>query len=136
MALTESQITQPSGTVLATEKHGDDAAKWNAQYNDNSPVFAGNWSAYMSNGIIGGSDIDNTGWGPQAEPNGMATAYQKIAGGTQTMFEYGINGAVSASYSGQSTFAFTDGHAKSMIPAATDPDPVNQPQNNLWDGLR
>jgi prepilin-type processing-associated H-X9-DG protein len=51
-------------------------------------------------------------------------------------FEYGVNGAVSATYSGQSNFVFVDGHAKSMVPSSTDPDPVNQPQNNLWDGLR
>jgi len=135
-ALTESQVTQPSATVLMTEKRGDDTANWNTQYNGNIMQFRGNWSAFMDDGIIGGPDIDGIGWGPQLIPNARTTDYITKGNGNPLQFEYGINGAVSASYNGQSTFSFIDGHAKSMIPSATDPDPANQPQNNLWDGLR
>lgn len=44
----------------------------------------------------------------------------------------GPNGSVSAPHTQQSNFLFADGHAKSMIPAATNPDGWNQPQNNMW----
>ncbi|MBC8136803.1 MAG: hypothetical protein H8F28_13040 [Fibrella sp.] len=33
-------------------------------------------------------------------------------------------------------FAFCDGHVKSMKPAATNPDPVNKPDSNMWDAKR
>ena len=135
-SLTESQVTQPASTILATEKRGDDTAAWNTAYNGNQMQYRGNWSAFEDDGIIGGPDIDNTGWGPQAVPNAKSTVYLTEGNKTQLQFEYGINGAVSASYAGQSTFSFLDGHAKSMTPFATNPDPVNLPQNNLWDGLR
>jgi prepilin-type N-terminal cleavage/methylation domain-containing protein len=135
-ALTESEVTQPSGTILATEKRGDDTAAWNTAYNGNAMQFRGNWSAFMDDGIIGGPDIDGIGWGPQLIPNGMSTEYITKGNGNRLQFEYGVNGAVSASYMGQATFTFVDGHAKSMVPSSTDPDPNNQPQNNLWDGLR
>ncbi len=48
----------------------------------------------------------------------------------------GPNGAVPALHNGQANFAFCDGHVKSMTPSATDPDPVNQPQNNMWNAIR
>jgi len=135
-ALTDSEVTQPSATILATEKRGDDVANWNNAYNGGAMQYRGNWSAFEDAGIIGGPDIDNTGWGPQAIPNGQSTAYKTQGNGNPLQFEYGVNGSVSASYAGQATFSFVDGHAKSMVPSATNPDPVNQPQSNLWDGLR
>jgi prepilin-type N-terminal cleavage/methylation domain-containing protein len=135
-ALTETQVTQPSASILMTEKRGDDTAAWNTAYNGNAMQFRGNFSAFMDDGIIGGPDIDGIGWGPQAIPNGQSTQYKTVGNGNPLQFEYGINGAVSASYMGQSTFTFVDGHAKSMVPSSTDPDPVKQPQNNLWDALR
>jgi len=135
-ALTETQVTQPSGTILLHEKWGYDVATWNSNDEGNSFNFRGNWSAFSMAGITGGSHIDGIGWGPQLIPDGTSIAWQSISGGTRTMFEYGVNGAVSANYSGQATFAFCDGHAKSLVPSSTDPDPVNQPQNNQWDGLR
>ena len=33
-------------------------------------------------------------------------------------------------------FIFTDGHVKAMKPAATNPDPVNRPLDNMWDATR
>lgn len=134
--LTETQITQPAGTIMLHEKDGNDIAAWNTTYEANSFNFRGNWSAFAMGGVTGGSDVDNIGWGPEAVPNGRLTEWTTVANGTSTMFEYGVNGAVSTKASGQGIFSFTDGHAKSLNPAATNPDPVNQPQNNQWDGLR
>jgi hypothetical protein len=141
--LNESAITQSSATILVTEKHGSDVSAWNATYGSANGCgtynCTGNWSAFAMGALVGGNPIDVTngvgGWGPMAIPNGQAT-YYKSKSGNPLQYEYGINGAVSASYAGQSTFTFTDGHAKSMIPSSTDPDLNNQPANNMWDGLR
>ena len=51
-------------------------------------------------------------------------------------YDIGPNGAVSAGYMNQSVFTFIDGHAKAMVPSATNPDPINKPQSNLWNALR
>jgi len=143
-SLNESVITQSAGTILATEKHGSDIAAWNTAYGSSYGCgpgtynCTGNWSAFAMGGVIGGPNIDVPNvqqWGPMAIPNGQATAY-KTKTGNPLLYEYGVNGAVSATYANQSTFSFSDGHAKSMNPVATDPDPVNQPANNMWDGLR
>ncbi len=136
--LSETQITQPAGTIMLHEKDGDDVAAWNNTYEADSFNFRGNWSAFSMAGVTGGDHIDqhNTGWGPEEIPNGQSTMWTTVANGNSKMFEFGVNGAVSTKASGQGIFSFTDGHAKSQNPAATDPDPVNQPQNNQWDGLR
>jgi len=142
--LSATTVTQPAATILLAEKHGDDIAKWATAYGSASDntlnIAGGNWSAFGPNGMIAGPNIDIyngvDGWGPQAIPNAASTWWQTNGNDTQTQFEFGINGSVSASYAGQSNFVYTDGHAKSAVPSSTDPDPVNQPQNNQWDALR
>jgi prepilin-type N-terminal cleavage/methylation domain-containing protein len=125
--LNDTQVTQPAGSILLTEKHGDDVDKWDLADNSNNFNDRGNFSAFGMGGDLLGNDCDGIGWGPQKVPDAT-----RAAGG----FDIGPNGAVSASYSNQAVFSFVDGHAKGMVPSATDPDPVNQPQNNLWDALR
>lgn len=128
-SLNGSSVTQPASSVLLTEKHGDDIHTWAV----NNPSLAsgsndlGNWSNFAMGGVIGGADFDGIGWGPQKLPDGSRTA---------TGYNLGPNGAVSASYTNQAVFSFIDGHAKSMIPSATDPNLNLQPQNNMWDALR
>jgi len=143
-SLNESQITQPSATISMAQKNGFDINQWNQTYGSSNGCgtynCTGNWSGFAMGALIGGTDIDVTngvgGWGPMAIPNGQSTYYKTIGNGNPLQYEYGINGAVSASYSGTSVFAFLDGHAKSMNPVATDPNLGAQPQNNMWDGLR
>ncbi len=48
----------------------------------------------------------------------------------------GPNGGVMAIHMETANFLFADGHVKSMRPTATNPDPVNRPQDNMWDALR
>ena len=63
---------------------------------------------------------------------------QKIPDGTRPAAAYplGPNGAVSAHHNNLATFLFLDGHVKDMRPVATNPDPVNRPQDDMWDGTR
>lgn len=135
-SLNETMITQPAGTILLAEKTGPDIASWNTTYEGDSYNFQGNFSAFSMGGVIGGNDVDDAGWGPEQIPNGKQTLYLTVGNKDPLQFEYGINGAVSAPYAGNSVFVFTDGHAKAMIPSSTNPDPVNLPQSNLWDGKR
>jgi prepilin-type N-terminal cleavage/methylation domain-containing protein len=142
-SLNESVLTQPAGTILAAQKNGFDIQQWNLTYGSAygcSFNCQGNWSGFAMGGTIGGPNLDVTnnvgGWGPQAIPNAKSNFYNTLGNKNPLQYEYGINGAVSASYSGLSVFSYCDGHAKASIPSTTDPDPVNQPQNNQWDGLR
>jgi len=143
-SLNESVMTQPSGTILAAEKNGSDIETWNTTYGAANGCGTynceGNMSGFAMGGTLGGTDLDVAnavkGWGPQQVPNAKTTAYQTAGNGNPLQYEYGINGAVSASYSGLSVFAYVDGHAKASIPSSTNPDPVNLPASNQWDGLR
>jgi prepilin-type N-terminal cleavage/methylation domain-containing protein/prepilin-type processing-associated H-X9-DG protein len=51
-------------------------------------------------------------------------------------FPNGPDGAVTTKHNGFASFGFVDGHVKAMRPARTNPDPNNQPQNNMWDLVR
>lgn len=109
-------MTQPAGTILLAEKFNRDSTYW-----------AGNSSAFSPNSVIGGPDINGIGWGDQLQPDGTRAV---------AAYPNGPNGAVSAHHNNFANFTFCDGHSKAMLPTATDPDPVHQPQNNMWDGTR
>jgi prepilin-type N-terminal cleavage/methylation domain-containing protein/prepilin-type processing-associated H-X9-DG protein len=48
----------------------------------------------------------------------------------------GPNGSIIPRHALRANFAFADGHVKSMDPKATNPDPTNRPQDNMWDATR
>ena len=78
-------------------------------------------------------------WDANTNSTGPITTSGNIPNGTRSktaLFPNGPNGGVSAPHSGLGNFAFTDGHVKAMKPAATNPDPTNQPNNNMWDATR
>lgn len=129
--LSDAAVTQPAGTILISEKHNSDVQAAVAAGYPNSTGNPGNLNDFWITGIFGGTDLDNSGgWAPSNIPNGTLSptvVYPNPAG---------QNGSVSASHNGMANFLFCDGHSKSMHPGATDPDPVNQPQNNMWNGTR
>jgi len=112
----ESGVNEPAGTILVAENHNDIALQ-NGLYGNIliwglGPIFTNGWASGQSTyNVI---------------PNGVNT-------GT---YPNGPNGAVTASHTGLANFLFCDGHVKSMIPSATDPDMNGQPQNNMWDATR
>jgi len=122
--MTENQITQPAASIVfANRKGGDDL------FGQGDMMSGVTWWDYTGAGLI---------------PDGMAatnstTPYNAELGtqkGTWLVNADVRNGAVSTNFSGQGPMEFADGHAKSMNPIATDPDPVNQPQNNMWNVMR
>jgi hypothetical protein len=137
-SLNSGQVTQPSNTVLLAEKDTDDIRNWVAA-NPTYPSLdtqAANYSAYGPWGVF---TDQNSFVGPSDIPDGSPTIPQYD---NSTAFASGVGynntsaGAVSTKYSAQSVFVFTDGHAKSMIPSATNPNQATKPQNNMWDALR
>ena len=126
---TESRITRPSDTVLLTEKFNSDVA--NSAEGLADCCAWGNWTGYNGpSSFIGGPNMQGTNTAAYEIPDGTKPA--------SNPFPTGPNGAVSAHHSNntRANFAFIDGHVKSMVPSATDPDPVNHPELNMWDGNR
>lgn len=103
-------VNKPADTIMLAEKHNG------GNISDFGPgcMFTGvNWWDYY-----GEAEIPNG--------NNLAT----------TAYPNGPDGAVTAKHSGQANFAFADGHCKSMKPSATNPDPKNHPELNMWNATR
>jgi prepilin-type N-terminal cleavage/methylation domain-containing protein len=74
-------------------------------------------------------------------PNGTRDGSPYMAPHAMTGAAYVVNknnrfGAIAAPYADMGVFAFADGHAKAMNPIKTNPNPVAQPENNLWNAYR
>jgi len=123
----QTAVTQPAATIMLANMFNDIKAK-------NSCCNMGNLSEWFSGAFLqirvpGDIGFGTYDWyGGEIIPNGLAA--------TTNSFPSGPNGAVSIVNANKSNFAFVDGHAKSMTPSATDPDPVNNRDKNLWDGDR
>jgi len=121
--ISATSITQPAGTIMLTDKTNADALKGGGI--GNSSGFFGSNQMSIRDG--------NWDWAAAGEiPDGTLPAEN----GTTVKYPYGSRGAVSYTTAGTSNFVFTDGHAKSMKPEATDPDPLGKPELNLWDASR
>ena len=114
-----ASTNRPADTVMIAEKHEDDATKNSAtNYGVLSvwgpgDVFTNvNWWDQWASGEIPNGDLANA-----AYPNGP-------------------NGAVSTKHNDMSNFLFVDGHVKTLRPIATNPDPKNHPELNMWDATR
>jgi prepilin-type N-terminal cleavage/methylation domain-containing protein/prepilin-type processing-associated H-X9-DG protein len=129
-ALNLAAVTQPAATILLTEKHNNQTTFVL------STGLTGNPSGFAPNCVISGPVLDGTGWGDNLEPDGTPGAVGATPSRIGKAYPNGPNGAVSATHTNMANFAFCDGHSKAMLPVQTNPDSVNQPQNNMWNGLR
>jgi prepilin-type N-terminal cleavage/methylation domain-containing protein/prepilin-type processing-associated H-X9-DG protein len=116
-SLTMAALTEPSDSIMLAERHNTDA------------VLAGteNATGYQSS-------LTETSW--VGEIDGVPYLIPDGTRDPKNAYPYGPNGAVSATHNLLANFLFCDGHSKAMRPAATNPDPVNQPQNDLWNCIR
>jgi len=119
----ENDIARPADTILLATRQGGDNL-----FGCGDMIAGVNWWDYTGAGLLpNGTAALNT---PYNAPLG-------VGGGNWLVNKDQRNGAVNVNHAGGSSpFVFADGHAKSMNPVSTDPDPVNQPQNNLWDSTR
>ncbi len=126
---TLGDVNLPAASILLAEKHSDDMRNKRNRRIGGTPDPTYNTPGNTWTSVFRvPNDIDWFDWFAAAIPSGKGNAAEKYPGG--------INGGVSAKHAGMANFAFTDGHVKSMKPGATNPDPVNRPQDNLWDALR
>lgn len=117
-------VTYPAATIMTADKANVFDAQFsspagNTYYWGPSCAFFnfGFWSYYT---------------GPDQIPNGSLAA----TGSSYQYDPYGPNGAVTPLHSLNANFVMADGHAKSMRPTATNPDPNNRPGDNMWDAIR
>jgi len=150
----QTAITHVADTIMYGPKYSSDVARAEATRDGNANSWAGPgnptnyvptstflWDCEPRVGATGGSSgvcyytgfPSNTGslYEAGAIPNGNrdASPYPTgVPGGVST-----VNGDDPNS---PANFSFADGHAKSKVPAATNPDGANQPLNNMWDATR
>ncbi len=119
-AKSTTAVTQPAGTVMISDKFNTDAVKANGW---------GNLTAFFGANFLCLDCYGAWDWGNPVE----------VPDGTQNInniYPQGPNGSVSITTANHSNFVFTDGHSKTLNPASTDPDPINLPQDNMWDADR
>ncbi len=120
-----SKMVRPADTVLTAERHGQDT---NGAY----PFD------FCSTGAPTGDVITNDFDEPGhciPDPRGCTLGGHSPPN-PDAVFPWGRNGTVSAHHSETASFTFCDGHVKAMRPVATNPDPVNHWELNMWDGTR
>ncbi|HEY3781334.1 MAG TPA: prepilin-type N-terminal cleavage/methylation domain-containing protein [Fimbriimonadaceae bacterium] len=130
---TQTTIPQVAATILLADKFDKDANAYGSF--GVSSAFPGDIftnlyfnSDWIAPGEIPNGNPFNTGadwwwsWNNQT--------------GAEAIYPQGVNGAVGLNTTGKSNFAFADGHAKTLTPVSTNPDPVNLPAKNLWDATR
>lgn len=130
-ATSSSSITNPANTVVFAPKYSKDVASTAFSFlRVNRPWFWPTqvfiWDATPAEQFYG--DVGG------AIPNGTRVGMTTCNGHpvrSSDGFPCGRAGGVGIT-GDRATFVFTDGHAKSLRPEQTNPNPVAQPQNNMW----
>ena len=141
----QTAITNVADTVAFASRTNSDFLKNATDWSDRS---GGIRADFQPNSVFLLDDLNNPSWSTSG--GGFAIG-GIIPRGTRTAPAAGITagvysdkstdpntkaGTVSAHYSNQGVFAFADGHAKTLRPEATNPDPAAQPGKNMWDATR
>lgn len=130
LVLSGTQITNSASTVMLASRQ----TQWLQQFtpDDGSGSYIGVASGYAIGNVFAWTNQDTVLVG--SVPQGGTC----IDCGTPNLTNplNGKNGGVTPGPGGKANFAWTDGHAKSMAPVATNPDETNQKDKNLWDGIR
>lgn len=128
-------MTQPAATIMFGPKYNRDIALTSFSWVGANSSYVWSTSAFVwdsNNALPGNAQTAYLGEGANI-PDG---ARNNSLGTPNATYPKGNRGGVSLPTSGTeqgtSDFIFTDGHAKAMNPVATNPDPVAQPQSNMW----
>lgn len=134
-AVNTTQVTQSASTIMFGPKYSRDVA-----YTDLSWLGANSAAVWDTNAFVWDSTTGYPG-GEQvfylADGADIPDGTRDTALGTpNAVFPNNNRGGVSLPSAGtelgNANFVFADGHAKGMPPIATNPDPVNKPQSNMW----
>ncbi len=129
-------VTKPAETIMLAPKYSRDVKKLPGSTN----WVGGNSSFVWPTQIIIWDYTGNDGgfyqdWG-SATPDGTR---QRGSNGRFLDYPYGDQGGVSTSdgkSDSSTSFVFSDGHAKGMRPAQTNPDGTGAPEKNMWNSKR
>jgi prepilin-type N-terminal cleavage/methylation domain-containing protein/prepilin-type processing-associated H-X9-DG protein len=89
--------------------------------------------------IAGVSWWDGTGFGglaPDGTRSGAPYGTTTWSGRSVVFNKDNRNGGVTAGYADKATFAWADGHASTVSPASTNPNPGARPELNKWNSRR
>jgi prepilin-type N-terminal cleavage/methylation domain-containing protein/prepilin-type processing-associated H-X9-DG protein len=130
-SLSQTNISQVASTVLLAAKYNKDARAYGSFRV--SSAFPG----AVFNNVDYGWNWIAPGMVPNGNPFGSGSAWWwSYNNHSDDKYPNGKNGAVGVNSSGKSNFVFADGHAKTMAPTATNPDPTGKPDQNMWDATR
>jgi prepilin-type N-terminal cleavage/methylation domain-containing protein/prepilin-type processing-associated H-X9-DG protein len=124
-----ANVNRPADTIMLADKMADDTAGANGPGLD----WLGNRTRFQPVSMQMEDTATGTnyyGWIGAFIPNG------KRPKDPSGKYHLGPQGGVSVKFNGLCNFTFADGHVKAMKPEQTNPDPVGQPQNNMWNALR
>ncbi|HEY3780279.1 MAG TPA: prepilin-type N-terminal cleavage/methylation domain-containing protein [Fimbriimonadaceae bacterium] len=128
---TATQVTQPSATILLSDMFSSQVANDAEVTGDGFNSNMDEWftAAFLQIRVPGDVGFGEYDWFfPEEIPNGTLAPTNTYPNTTA--------GSVSLVSGNNANFAFVDGHAKAMVPSATDPDPINRGSLNMWDADR
>ncbi|WP_309719906.1 DUF1559 domain-containing protein [Armatimonas sp.] len=111
-------MNRPADTIMLAEKHNREAR---------GSGGSGNLSAWGP-----GNTITGVNWWDWTAPGNIPDGTRALT----AAYPNGRNGSVSFKHNLRSNFVFGDGHAKSMEPHTTNPNPATRPLDNMWDAQR
>ncbi len=119
---TGTTTTNPADTIAFGSRYNGASISWTGGVFNN---IGGDWDKRDAGGV-GTLIPDGTRNGqPYVSPDAPTVTFNKDNrwGGVSTYGDQGI-------------FSFVDGHAKTMNPVRTNPDPYNKPESNMWKAVR
>jgi prepilin-type N-terminal cleavage/methylation domain-containing protein/prepilin-type processing-associated H-X9-DG protein len=121
----DAAVNFPAATIMLADKVNIEAPDGAA-----ASTFAGNSYVFGPSCLFTGVEWWDSSGNGEDIPDATRTPTTDIYNNK------GQNGGVTAIHQARANFCFVDGHVKSMDPKATDPDPANHPESNMWNAIR
>jgi len=135
-SVSQTSVTKVAETVMFGPKYSRDISQTSLNW-----LGANTASVWLTNVFMW--DCNPTENYYCDEGSGIPSGIRKTQFGGVRNYPKGNRGGVSMPESttngdstGNANFAFADGHAKSMKPEATNPDPLGKPESNMWNSKR
>lgn len=118
---TQAAVGKPAETIMIAER---------AHKYPNVGNFPGNVLMWGPGCFVSGVNWWDTSGAPSLIPDARRAPLANPNDPT------GPHGSILPHHQGKANFCFADGHAKSLTPSATNPNPTTLPQDNMWDAVR